>query len=84
MHPAVLFLGADVLATSRQPVNHHARIHSRYAKLGLATKVTMNGLFLAFALIVIVQSVDDMCIVHCCWPQWPWAVLSSYQSGYGF
>jgi len=42
---AVLFLGADVLATSKQLVNHHVRIHSRYAKLGLATKVTMNGLF---------------------------------------
>ena len=40
---AVLFLGADVLATCSQPVKHHVRIHSRYAKLGLATKVTMNG-----------------------------------------
>ena len=40
-----MFLGADVLATSQQPVNHHVRIHSRYAKLGLATKVTMNGMF---------------------------------------
>jgi len=44
----VLFLGADVLATSQQPVNHHVRIHSRYAKLGLATKVTMNGVFLLY------------------------------------
>ena len=45
----VLFLGADVLATSKQPVNHHVRIHSRYAKLGLATKVTMNGALTIFS-----------------------------------
>ena len=43
----VLFLGADVLATCSQPINHHVRIHSRYAKLGLATKVTMTGVFIA-------------------------------------
>ena len=47
----MLFLGADVLSTSKQPVNHHVRIHSRYAKLGLATKVTMKGVYLNFALL---------------------------------
>jgi hypothetical protein len=39
-----LFLGTDVLYQCKQPAaNHHGRIHSRFAKMGLATKVTVKG-----------------------------------------
>jgi len=60
----VLFLGADVLATCRQPANHHVRIHSRYAKLGLATKVTMNGVFVFFFFRFTLTIVVEMCTLH--------------------
>jgi len=64
----VLFLGADVLATSKQPVNHHVRIHSRYAKLGLATKVTMNGALIRFFRLeknrLFVEMYTRLCALH--------------------
>ncbi|KAI0208692.1 hypothetical protein LSAT2_006615 [Lamellibrachia satsuma] len=38
-----LFLAADVLAGSSQAVKNHSRIHARYAKDGLASRLTFNN-----------------------------------------
>ncbi len=38
-----LFLGADILAASNTSAKNRCRIHSRYAKTGLASKVTFDG-----------------------------------------
>ncbi len=38
-----LFVGSDVLAASSQLPKNYCRLHSRYAKDGLATKVTFRG-----------------------------------------
>ena len=40
-----LFLGADILAPSAVTPNNYSRIHTRYAKDKLATKVSLKGLY---------------------------------------
>ena len=42
-HFQVLFVAADVLALSNIPSTNHCRIHARFAKGGLATKISFTG-----------------------------------------